>query len=316
MKSNFETWRKAWEARRDYVRAAGLAAFRLVNDAADGLPGLAVDFYAGRYQLSATSEAWLQERANVESQLCRLHPEFGASVSPRFFWNANWPGCRQALNTAEPESFTVREGGLRFEVQLGKSLHTGLFLDQRENRSRLRKLAADSRGLNLFCHTGAFTVAALAGGAREVISVDLSKNYLGCLERNLRLNDLSASAHQSIAGDAMEYLRRSQRNKTSFDWIVLDPPTFSRGKQGTFSTENNYGELTEACLQVLAPQGRLLACLNTQSFSLVEFKERLKTVAKAMGRKILETPPPPPDFPSTPEAKLNPPLKCVWIGTN
>ncbi|MCE9625478.1 MAG: class I SAM-dependent methyltransferase [Deltaproteobacteria bacterium] len=179
-----------------------------------------------------------------------------------------------------------------------------------KNRREVRKLSEGRRVLNLFCHTGAFTVAALRGGARGVVSVDLSKNYLAWLDRNLRLNGLEGKSAENLAMDAFDYLEKAAREEADFDLILLDPPTFGRGKNKTFSTERDYGVLLEGCLDLLSPKGRLLACLNTRKVGTKAFRDLLKEGVRSRGRRILQPGGRPGDFDGTEE----PPLKAFWIG--
>lgn len=309
--ADFPQIRAAWQRRRAPVREQKLDAWRLVHGAADGMEGLSVDDYRGRYLITVEAEAWLEDRAGLEAALAEVQEELRPAFAPKFYWVANLPRQRGVLPGEEIDRFEVAEDGARFEVHLGEGPHTGLFLDQRENRREVRKLAKGRRSLNLFCHTGAFTVAALQGGASETVSVDLSKNYLAWLERNLELNELEERPHRSVASDAAAYLERAARGGEVFDLVILDPPTFGRGKGSTFSTIRDYGRLLAACLRILSPSGRILACLNTRKVAAEEFRDFLKEAAKAAGRKVLRRPAPPPDFPETAGAPGA--LKAFWI---
>lgn len=292
------------------VRNENLEAWRLVDGASDGMEGLVIDHYLGRYLLTTERESWLDLRSSLEAALQSLHRRIAPELEAKFYWVANFSGTRGARFENQSELLEIREDEARFEVHLGEGPHSGLFLDQRENRREVRKLSAGLRVLNLFCHTGAFTVTALRGGAREVVSVDLSKNYLAWLERNLRLNGLEGKSAENIAMDAFAYLERAAKEKSTFDLILLDPPTFGRGKNKAFSTERDYGVLLEGCLDLLNPKGRLLACLNTRKVGTKAFRDLLKAGAKPRGRVILQAGGRPGDFAGTGE----PPLKAFWIG--
>lgn len=133
------------------------------------------------------------------------------------------------------ETMTVQEGGLRFEVNLRDYIDTGLFLDHRLTRARVREEARGKRFLNLFCYTGSFTVYAAAGGAASTTSVDLSNTYIDWAQRNMRLNGHGAGAHKYVRGDVLEFLR-SHAPGEWYDLAVVDPPTFSNSK----STEEDW----------------------------------------------------------------------------
>jgi 23S rRNA (guanine2445-N2)-methyltransferase / 23S rRNA (guanine2069-N7)-methyltransferase len=166
--------------------------------------------------------------------------------------------------------FTVEEGGLKFRVNFDDYLDTGLFLDHRPTRARLRELAEDKRFLNLFAYTGTATVYAAAGGARTSTSVDLSRTYLDWAERNLGLNGLATRHHELIQADCREWLEEAAGARRVYDLIFLDPPTFSNSKrmEGVLDTSRDHPDLVDACMRVLAPDGLLVFSTNAQKFKL------------------------------------------------
>ena len=167
---------------------------------------------------------------------------------------------------------TVLEGGLRFLVNFDDYLDTGLFLDHRITRARLRQAAAGRRFLNLFAYTGAATVHAAAGGAAATTSVDMSRPYLDWAQRNLALNSraISTRAHEFIQADCLEWLRDDARARERYDLIFLDPPTFSNSKRmtGVLDIERDHPALIDACVRLLAPGGLLVFSTNAQRFRL------------------------------------------------
>ena len=173
---------------------------------------------------------------------------------------------------AQARFHVVTEGGLRFRVNFEDYLDTGLFLDQRTTRARLREAARGKRFLNLFAYTGAATVYAAAGGAANTTSVDLSRTYLEWGQRNLALNALTGDAHAWVQADCREWLRDTARGSERFDLVFLDPPTFSNSKrmQGVLDIERDHPELIDACASLLAPQGLLIFSTNAQRFRLQE----------------------------------------------
>lgn len=163
----------------------------------------------------------------------------------------------------------VREGGLRFYVNLTDYLDTGLFLDHRTTREKFRELSRDKRVLNLFCYTGAFSVYAADGGARSIVSVDLSNTYLNWAQRNMALNRLfDPELHQFCRSDVMQYLYDAAPN--SFDLVILDPPTFSNSKamQGNFDVQRDHPALINQTLRVMEPGGLLYFSTNCRKFKL------------------------------------------------
>jgi 23S rRNA (cytosine1962-C5)-methyltransferase len=291
---------------------------RLINGEADGLPGLAVDRLGPVLRLLHTSRAC---EPIIDRILRDVIRKLGAQLGPA-------PPVVRVHHLAQPPPgrlrgvelsggsldglldsngrLEVRERGLRYAIDLGLGSPyrprpgTGLFLDQRENRSRVARAAAGGRWLNLFAHTGAFSAAALAGGAREVVSVDLSKPYLDWLETNLARNGLAGSHHQSVRVDARRYMERLDYAER-FDGIVFDPPTAARAGRRFWSVRREAGALLAECLKRLNPGGLLLACRNDHAArgtlaSLVE------EVAHENGILLdrVDNAPPGPDFPRLP----------------
>jgi 23S rRNA (guanine2445-N2)-methyltransferase / 23S rRNA (guanine2069-N7)-methyltransferase len=166
----------------------------------------------------------------------------------------------------------VTEGGLKFRVNFEDYLDTGLFLDQRVTRARLRDAARGKHFLNLFAYTGTATVYAAAGGAASTTSVDLSRTYLGWAQRNLALNALAGDAHAWVQADCREWLTDAARGRARFDLVFLDPPTFSNSKrmEGVLDIERDHPELIDACARLLAPGGLLIFSTNAQRFRLEE----------------------------------------------
>jgi 23S rRNA (guanine2445-N2)-methyltransferase / 23S rRNA (guanine2069-N7)-methyltransferase len=177
-----------------------------------------------------------------------------------------------AASSAEQGKLTVEEGGLRFLVNLDDYLDTGLFLDHRLTRARLRERARGARFLNLFCYTASATVYAASGGARSTLSVDLSNSYLDWAAHNFKLNGLDSAQHRLERADCREWLRaavqRPANGAPAFDLIFLDPPTFSNSKRmhGVLDVQRDHPELIGLCMRLLAPGGVLLFSTNAQRF--------------------------------------------------
>jgi 23S rRNA (guanine2445-N2)-methyltransferase / 23S rRNA (guanine2069-N7)-methyltransferase len=166
----------------------------------------------------------------------------------------------------------VEEGGLRFRVNFDRYLDTGLFLDLRLMRARLRELAVDKRFLNLFAYTGAATVYAAAAPAHASTSIDLSKTYLDWAAQNLALNGLQGSRHTLLRADCNQWLAAARQRRERFDLIFLAPPTFSNSKrmQGILDTRRDHAALIDACGALLTPGGLLIFSTNAQRFKLEE----------------------------------------------
>ncbi len=176
------------------------------------------------------------------------------------------PGERYGRMDDLGEVLVVEEGGLRFEVNLLDYLDTGLFLDHRPARARVRELAAGQDVLNLFAYTGTATVYAAAGGARSTTSVDLSATYLDWAERNIVLNGLNDGTHALHQTDAMTFLRRDAER---YGLIFVDPPTFSNSKRATdFDVQRHHVPLLRQCLRTLRHDGTIIFSTNFRRFEL------------------------------------------------
>ena len=165
--------------------------------------------------------------------------------------------------------FVVAENKLKFVVNLSDYLDTGLFLDHRVTREKVRVEARGKRVLNLFSYTGSFSVYAAAGEANEIVTVDLSKTYLGWAQRNMKLNEFTdLSKYKFIHADVLQYLHTIPENY--FDLVILDPPTFSNSKrmEDILDIQRDHVELINDCLRVIKTGGKIYFSTNFKRFVL------------------------------------------------
>ena len=169
---------------------------------------------------------------------------------------------------ANAESIEVTENGLKFWVNLTDYLDTGLFIDHRETRSRVRGETKGKRFLNLFGYTGAFTVYAAAGGATTSTTVDLSNTYLNWAERNLRLNSLMSPSHALVRADVVQWMKQAAQSAQRYEVIVLDPPSFSSSQKmkGQLNIQRDHLKLIESAEALLAPGGCIYFSTNYEGF--------------------------------------------------
>jgi 23S rRNA (cytosine1962-C5)-methyltransferase len=149
------------------------------------------------------------------------------------------------------------EGGIRYEVDIARGQKTGFFLDQRDNRALVGSLAAGCDVLNAFCYTGGFSLSALAGGAKSVLSVDTSAEALAIARRNVDANGLDASRAEWVAADVFEMLRKLRDQGRHFGLIVLDPPKFAPTEKHVPRAARAYKDINLWAMKLLAPGGRL-----------------------------------------------------------
>jgi 23S rRNA (cytosine1962-C5)-methyltransferase len=242
-------------------------AVRLVDGAGDELPGLIIDDFAGRWLAQTSSETKPS-----------LDGDFGYHS---LYWKPLVKNAIAAPQYLAGESisdpFPILESGMAFEIDFHAGISPGIFLDQRINREKLRRVASGKKILNTFSYTCAFGVAAAAGGA-STTNVDLSRRYLDWGKRNYQLNQISANNHEFLVGDVFDWLRRFRKQGRKFDLVILDPPTFSRDrKSNVFRVQHDYGRLVELALECLGREGVMLCCTNFRGVSPGEFLSLLKT---------------------------------------
>jgi len=170
----------------------------------------------------------------------------------------------------------VHEKELKFIVNLSDYLDTGLFLDHRITRQLVREQSGNKKVLNLFCYTASFSVYAAAGGAAEVVSVDLSNTYLNWARRNMELNGFTGNAnYKYVQADVREYLKTIPSDH--FDIVVIDPPTFSNSKrmEGFLDIQRDHAELINDCLKGMKEGGVIYFSTNYSKFVLE--KEKINT---------------------------------------
>jgi 23S rRNA (cytosine1962-C5)-methyltransferase len=284
-------------------------AFRLVNEEGDALPRLAVDVYDAWLvaQLYGDDGPWA-DPAHRERVLDALHAlgfdGVYLKVRPKQA-NVLVDTRREKLapaspvrGVAAPPQLAVVEEGMPLLVRLGDGLSTGLFLDQRNNRRRLRETSAGRSVANLFAYTCAFTIAAGLGGARKTVSVDASAAALERGRAGLAHAGV-AGEHAMVADDCFSWLARTARRGERWDIVVLDPPSYSTTKRGRFVAESDYVDLAAAAMRILSPGGRLLACTNHRGISGGRFRKILFDAARAAGRDVAQVKdlPAPSDFP-------------------
>ncbi len=196
------------------------------------------------------------------------------------------PELPQVLWGQVPEErFEVCEGAQRFWIRLRQARHPGLFLDHAPLRAMLSAPNAcrGLRVLNTFAYTGSLGIAALHGGASEITTLDLSKATLAWARENFELNSAPEGCAHFVGGDFFEEVPRLKRRGRRFDVVISDPPSFSRGRRGNFSTSRDLGRLHDELFSVLSPGGRLITSINSANVSAREFESAVRESAERCG---------------------------------
>ena len=235
-------------------------ALRLVHGESDGLPGLVVDRYADvlvAQFLAAGVERWREPilDALVELSGCTAVYERSDAETRKL------EGLEARVGFARGDRAAKRcaiiEYGLNFRVDVEQGQKTGFFLDQRENRQRVRELAAGRGVLDGFSYTGGFSIAALAGGAKRVTAVESSKDAIQIARENLAANPLDGAKVEFVQADVFAELRRLRDQGASFDLVVLDPPKFAPTAAQAKNAARAYKDINLLAFKLLRPGGLL-----------------------------------------------------------
>jgi 23S rRNA (cytosine1962-C5)-methyltransferase len=299
-----ERVRAAWDLRAP-LRDAGCTAYRWLFGEGDGLPGLTVDRYADfavvqtYMQGAAQLLEWLVAALNDVAPLrgivlkqrevddgdeeTRRHGDtelssHSVSASPRLLVSLS--------GDTPPSNLVVREHGIQFFADLRAGQKTGLFLDHRENRRYVQDLSAGRSVLNCFAYTGAFSLYALRGGARSVVSADIGKGLAEAASSNIGLNGFDPARHTFATGDCFELLDRYAAEGRQFDLVILDPPSFAKSKQSRFAAARAYTRLNALGLRCVAPGGLLASASCTSQIGPEAFKELLAAAGASAGRRL------------------------------
>lgn len=225
-------------------------AFRLFHGEGDGLPGLVIDSYNTHLVVQAHHEGIDAYKTEIMAAIQHvLNP-------PTVFWRQPYlkqQGGGEWLK-GDKSGAEIQENGLKMTVDWVKGQKTGLFLDQRDNRFLLSKIANNKSVLNCFCYEGGFSLAALNGGAKHVVSVDISERAVEATLNNVHLNYPEAH-HEAHCADVMEYLKQVE---SRFDLIVLDPPAFAKGLKSRHKAIQAYRRLNALGMKALKKPGFLM----------------------------------------------------------
>ena len=272
----FETlFRQAKEKRSAYYQDELTTAFRLFNQEGDGFGGLTVDLY-GDYAVFSWYNSYVYQIRKVISEAFRqVFPEVLGTYEKIRFKGLDYESAH-IYGQEAPDFFTVLENGVLYQVFMNDGLMTGIFLDQHEVRGSLVDgLAMGKSLLNMFSYTAAFSVAAAMGGASQTTSVDLAKRSRELSQAHFQANGISTDDHRFIVMDVFEYFKYAKRKGLTYDVIVLDPPSFARNKKQTFSVAKDYHKLISQSLEILNPDGIIIASTNAANVSRQKFTEQI-----------------------------------------
>ena len=272
---------KAFEKRAPLFETT--EAFRIVNGAPDGFPGMTLDKFGDRYQIQFFGDELLRCKQSISdavaqkfSPVCLVSKE-RLSRSGKSLEN---PPMEVLVGRPEDSTGVVREGSAKFHIDLLDTVNPGLFLDMRAIRLEMGTRAAGRRMLNLFSYTCAFSVHGRLGGAEISTNADISAKILDKGRENYALNGLEPKQGEFFRGNAVEYVHWAQKKGLKFDAIVLDPPSFARFKGKNFNVREHLMPLVADCATLLNKGGLFMVSSNYSEFNLSVFsKNTLAAVA-------------------------------------
>ena len=281
---------------RESILSGVTNAYRVLNGEGDFLPGLIVDRYSEFLVcqiFTAGMDGFKPLIVDALSNLLAAKGIFEKSEGRVRDEEGIEPSVGVLAGEPPPELIAIEENGFKFGVDVRRGQKTGFFLDQRESRAMLSTIARDKTILNCFSYSGAFSIYALGGGAKEVVSLDSSRPALELAERNLILNGFPIDGSELLKGDAFTYLKEGD---SAFDIIVLDPPSLARKRSDIDAATGGYKFLNLHALRQVNPGGFLLTFSCSQHLSIDLFQKvvfgaavdarRRVTILKRLGQPI------------------------------
>ena len=266
----------------------GTTSYRLVFSEGDLLPGLIVDHYEDVLVVQLLTLGMDVRREMIVRALAEVEgPEaiYERSDVPSRRYEGLEPREGLLWGKLPPQPMVIRENGLVFEIDVTGGQKTGYFLEQKENRRTLAPLVPGARGVDLFCHNGAFAVHALHYGAREVVGVDSSAQALELARRNAERNGYG-DAVRFVEANAFDFLRETDRTEERYDVVILDPPAFAKSKNHFEAARRGYKEVNLRGIRILNPGGFLITCSCSHHMPKDEFYRLVLEAACDAGRQL------------------------------
>ncbi len=278
------------------------SGYRLVNGEGDGFSGLVLDCYGESGVLKLYAACWLPHleaillalRSVVDFRriILRLSRELQDELLNHETLSDYYDG--QILEGDEPsEPVSFNENGLTFTADLIKGQKTGFFLDQRENRERVRALSNGKSVLNVFSYSGAFSIYARAGGAESVLEIDANAKALAVARRHWQMNfgqggEVEQEGLSQLEGDAFHHLDELNRKQMRWDIVILDPPAFARNKKQVEVALKSYYRLAQAGARLVKKNGILLSASCSKPVSKEQFFNSIESGVLNAGLKFIE----------------------------
>lgn len=285
-----ERVRKAVELRRlcRLFDDGDTTIFRLVNGEGDFLPSLIADYYEGLVVLQFHSVGMWRLKEEIVGAFkevlqsdCKAVFSKSSSTLPK---QSGISAKDEFLFGSLPEDWFAKENGLTYRIDYAMGQKTGFFIDQRENRRLVGEYAKGKRVLNAFAYTGGFSLSALKGMAKEVVSLDISARAVEICEKNAEMNFPQSNVHRGEVADVLDYLETLEKGR--FDLIILDPPAFAKHQRNLQQALKGYRAINQKAMEKIASGGLLFTFSCSQAVSKDDFATMLFSCAALSGRKV------------------------------
>ena len=285
-----ERVRKAVELRRlcGLFDDGDTTIFRLVNGEGDFLPSLIADYYEGLVVLQFHSVGMWRLKEEIVGAFkevlqsdCKAVFSKSSSTLPK---QSGISAKDEFLFGSLPEDWFAKENGLTYRIDYAMGQKTGFFIDQRENRRLVGEYAKGKRVLNAFAYTGGFSLSALKGMAKEVVSLDISARAVEICEKNAEMNFSQSNVHRGEVADVLDYLDTLEKGR--FDLIILDPPAFAKHQRNLQQALKGYRAINQKAMEKIAGGGLLFTFSCSQAVSKDDFSTMLFSCAALSGRKV------------------------------
>jgi len=280
----FQKLLKAYSIRQKLVVSPITNAYRLVHAEGDFLPGIIIDIYAN----VAVGQILVKGIENRKTLIVEALQKLGfqniyikSKISSHVLEDIQAEPGWEIGNIVSPVE--IIENGLKFKVDFVGGQKTGFFIDQRDSRQLVKQFSQDKKVLNTFSYTGGFSIYALAGGANEVHSVDISKDAVAAGDENVKLNFPDAN-HKSFAADCFEYLKEMPENY--YDIIILDPPAFAKNARAVTNAARGYKQINLQAFRRIKPGGLVFTFSCSQNISTDLFRKIIFGAAADAHRNV------------------------------
>ena len=260
----------------------------MLHGEGDSLPGLVIDIYGSTAVVQCHSVGMYHSRHAIAEALVAVYGDRLAAIYDKSAQTVPYKANLNAVDgylygSVDDKDNIVKENNHRYIVNWEEGQKTGFFIDQRFSRELVERYSKGRTVLNTFCYTGGFSVSALAGGAREVCSIDASERAVELAKRNVELNFGAEAPHTAYACDAVEYLKDID---DKYDLIILDPPAFAKHHKVLGNAMQGYKRINARALAHIKSGGILFTFSCSQAVSKELFRTTVFTAAAIAGRKV------------------------------